>query len=209
MNGVGSRQRLRRLDQIRRRVSLLVKYYTPRSEARMQPLQKKAEEHLLRLGAVLLHGQPKIDEPLAHAWQRTVTHYGLGANSEIQGVDLRVVVVTHRVNSELPGETKHDKLQYIFDHLPSWLLVFTCAFQDQTLLALGRRDVSDSPRGGHIGLHEGYQAWPDLPAGTFLKGNSVANEKHDLLVRQFSHARLESDTASACQFYAELDTAQE
>src|SRR5262249_33079597 len=130
-----------------------------------------------RLGALVLRGSPKIDEPLEAAWIRCLTEFGVLAkvgdgNGNVAYDDEDVGHLYEAVRASLPGNTDEQKFQHVFDRAPSGLLKFTNAF----VTARGRNiklpDLSDAPPAGYLGYLEGFK-WPHLPKGTLQAGDRM------------------------------------
>jgi hypothetical protein len=120
---------------------------------------KAARFHAIRLGALVLRGEPKVDEPLEAAWARCLTKFDVHSRVEsAMSVDKEfgdASLLADAVLKELPGETKQQKFQHIFDIAPHWLLRFTRAAITACELGIQFPDLSDSPKPCHLGAWEG------------------------------------------------------
>jgi hypothetical protein len=97
-------------------------------------IEDRATSHAIGLGALILYGNPKEDEPLSDAWQRCMErfpnqgleqHKGLLTNGEY--IRYAVKIVREKVMAELPGSTEKEKFQNLLSSAPPWLLWFTFA----------------------------------------------------------------------------------
>src|ERR1700730_10571062 len=90
-------------------------------------LKKPAQEAILRLGALVLYGEPKLDEPLALAWHRCLTLVDVKSTGTKHYVDFAEGLLFRRLMTDLPGENETEKFEYALSKAPIWLLCFTTA----------------------------------------------------------------------------------
>jgi hypothetical protein len=166
------RQRLARLEKL---VAPYIQQKKQQEQARIERVSQAASYHAIRLGALVLRGDPKLDEPLEAAWARCLAEFGvlpaikLFGNSEFgDAFCLRVSVLR-----DLPGDTELQKYQNLFDMAPPWLLRFTQAFKTAQALGIKLPDLSGTPHRGHLGFREGNK-WPELPKGTLQAGDPIS-----------------------------------
>jgi hypothetical protein len=70
-----------RISKIEERISVEFK-----QRQRWQPLgSEHARCHATGIAAIVLSGQPKVDEPLIQAWARALRHYGIHVKSRLNG----------------------------------------------------------------------------------------------------------------------------
>ena len=136
-----------------------------------------ANYHAIRLGAIVLRGDPKFDEPLEAAWARCLAEFDVLSNVELlQRVSDRefgdALALWKPVLESLSGDNEQQKFQHLFDISPPWLLVFTRAFLTACVLGIRLPDLHAAPRAGHIGFREGRK-WPDLPKGILQAGDPL------------------------------------
>jgi hypothetical protein len=157
----------------RRRLSRLEKLVTAERKRRepleLARLRQAARDHATKLVALILHGDPHIEEPLATAWGRALDRLGLKGMHPVHLPDrLRAVVLP-----TLPGDTENAKFAGVFFSAPSWLLSFCMACLDGFTLGIELPKNSDPTHYlGQDGLHE-MRSWPDLPTGTIGAGHRV------------------------------------
>jgi hypothetical protein len=154
----------------RRRLSRLEKLVTAERRQR-EPLElawqrQAARDHAAKLVALILHGDPEIEEPLAIAWDRALDYLGLKEVHQAHLPDrLRAAVL-----ATLPGDTENAKFAGVFYSAPSWLLSFCMARLDGFVLGFELpKDSEPALRCGRDGLRE-MRSWPDLPSGTIGAG---------------------------------------
>jgi hypothetical protein len=181
----------------RRRIARLEKLAKPTIERVRQSdkalnarIRDDATSHAIGLGALILYGNPKEDEPLSEAWQRCIERFpnqelalermkGLLTNGNY--IPHAAEIVGEKVMAELPGSTEKEKFQNLFSSAPPWLIWFTFADFTADFLDLTLPDLS-SVR--HFERSKSvFEKWPDLPDGKFefrirsddfdLKGFSV------------------------------------
>jgi hypothetical protein len=157
----------------RRRLSRLEKLVTAERKQR-EPLElawqrQAARDHAAKLVALILHGDPEIEEPLAIAWDRALDRLGLKDVHQAYLPDrLRAVVLP-----TLPGDTENAKFAGVFCSAPSWLLSFCMVCLDGCVLGIELPKNSDpTPDRGEDGLHD-MRSWPDLPTGTIGAGRLI------------------------------------
>jgi hypothetical protein len=125
----------------------------------------------------MVHGDPRIEEPLAIAWNRALDRLGL---SKAFKVDLPYCL--HSVVAAFPGDTEIAKITRALSSAPSWLLAFCNASVDCFVLEIELPKSSEpAPEYGRDGLREAWHAWPDLPKGILfpnpIPGSRLALKK--------------------------------
>jgi hypothetical protein len=132
-------------------------------------LRQAARDHATQLVALILHGDPKIDEPLSTAWRRALSHLDL-VNVPDQYVADRL---SHLVVAALPGDSENDKYVGVLSSAPSWLRHFCMARLDAFALGIELPKISEPlPACGRDGLRD-MRSWPDLPSGTIGAGRPM------------------------------------
>jgi hypothetical protein len=159
----------RRLSRLQERVASVVAERKRREPEIMEWRRQAALDHATKLATLILHGDPKIDEPLAIAWERALGHLGFsGTPQERLPYRLRAVL------EDLPGDTEIAKFAHIFRSAPSWLLRFCTAWIDCFVLGIELPKRSEpAPAYGRDGVREALDAWPDLPKGTIGAGRPI------------------------------------
>ena len=159
----------RRLSRLEKLVASVVAERKRREPEEVAWRLQAARNHATRLVTLILHGDPRIDEPLAIAWQRALTKLGLDRIDQ--------VLLPYRLGdivAALPGDTENAKLARIFCSAPSWLLDFCMASLDCFVLGIELPKSSEpAPEYGRDGLRDSIDSWPDLPTGTIGAGRSI------------------------------------
>jgi hypothetical protein len=124
-----------------------------------------ARRHATAVAAIVLSGQPRIDEPLNRAWARALQRYGIDNNDQ--------VAAAQRLFPIIKGDGKASaRFTEIFRTAPVWLLQFTGMALDARLLKFDLPDLSYTLRWGSAGL-EDARRWPLLPIGTITAGDPI------------------------------------
>jgi hypothetical protein len=125
-----------------------------------------ARPHATAVAAMVLAGQPRIDEPLFRAWARTLQHYKIDNKDQVVASERLIpMIIGDRSESETFSE--------IFQTAPAWLLQFTAMALDARLLQFDLSDnISDTLRWGSVGFINA-QRWPLLPTGTMMAGDAI------------------------------------
>jgi hypothetical protein len=156
-------KRLQRLDELINPYLAKKKQEDEQAHGDPKPV---ACRHAAKLGALMLRGDPQLEEPLDGAWQRCLDRF------EVRSWTKEAIansVLEARVLTELPGYTEQAKFQNLLDRVPHWLLSFTSAWRTAFLLDLNFPDISEAPRPGHRGFRE-MLGWPELPKGMLQAG---------------------------------------
>jgi hypothetical protein len=158
----------RRLSRLEKLVASVVAERKRREPEEVAWQLQSARNHATKLVTLILHGDPRIDEPLAIAWQRAVTKLGL--------VDIHQVLLPYRLGdvvAALPGDTENAKFAHVLCSAPRWLLHFCMASLDCFVLGIELPKSSEpAPECGRDGLRD-MKSWPDLPTGTIGAGRPI------------------------------------
>ena len=143
-----------------------------KKEGRRVPLgSSDAWDHAVAVAAIVLSGQPKIDEPLHRAWARALQHYGVNVN-EPEQLAGQVAAAQQLSRIIMGGEEESARFTEIFRTAPVWLLQFTGMAMDARLLNFQLPDVSERLRWGSAG-YEDARRWPQLPLGVMTEGDPI------------------------------------
>ena len=139
-----------------------------RDERLQQTLQVAplhARRHATAVAAMVLAGNPKIDERLHLAWARALQHFGIDNKDQVTASrELRRIII---------GDGKESaRFTEIFSTAPLWLLHFTAMALDARLLKFQLPDMSDTFEWGSAGF-EDARRWPKLPIGTMTAGDPI------------------------------------
>jgi hypothetical protein len=133
--------------------------------------------HATQVAAIVVSGQPRIDEPLANAWDRTLQRYGIIIKEPDSCRDqiiaprrlLRLVIDPRDQMNDVEQAAEFTK---IFRDAPVWLLQFTAIVRDAALLKFQLPDLSRKLRWGSLGYQD-FCRWPLLPLGTMDSGDPI------------------------------------
>ena len=160
--------RHRQMSRLEKLAAPTIDYVRRKDDAYKQWLKDCASLHAISLGALILYGNPNMDEPLSDAWQRCS-----GRFPSLQHMDrLRFFyrqnfaeeiarIVRKDVMSDLPGSTEAEKFQKMFFSAPPWLIWFTFADITAKFLGLDLPDLSSVTSFGRSKAV--LDVWPDIP----------------------------------------------
>jgi hypothetical protein len=160
-----------------------------------EPLMRRdARLHATAVAAVVISGEPKIDEPLVRAWERTLAHHRLDiedstlnnyaedrARPELRAAEKMYPVIVEDPDYGRPHSGWDPRIVHapesarfteIFRTAPVWLLQFTNIRLDAWLLKFDLPDISAEPVWGTEGVKDSKR-WPRLPSGTMAAGDPV------------------------------------
>jgi hypothetical protein len=166
------RHRIRKIEQL---LSDLRKEREEKKKKDDGMYLRHARFHATAVAAIVLSGEPKIDEPLVEAWTRALQHYGISASQEYR-MDLRYgmnlkpptrigdqVEAAEKLFRVIIGrEEEAAKFTEIFRTAPTWLLAFTGTFFDAAWLKFDLPHKPLRAKWGRAGLEESW-GWPLLP----------------------------------------------
>jgi hypothetical protein len=124
-----------------------------------------ARRHATAVAAIVLSGQPRVDEPLNRAWARALQHYGIDNNDQVAASQWLLPII----KEDRKGPARFTE---IFRTAPVWLLQFTGMALDARLLKFDLPEISDTLKWGSAGL-EDARRWPLLPVGTITAGDPI------------------------------------
>jgi hypothetical protein len=133
----------------------------------------RARFHAAAVAAIVLQGEPKIDEPLERAWLRALKRYGIHVSDPTSKNSTDNVGPQLLAKLLKPGADESDTFSEIFRDAPAWLLDFTSVSFDAKLLNFELPDLSDSVEMGRDGFREA-KLWPLLPTRIMTAGEPVS-----------------------------------
>jgi len=157
-----SRHRIGKAEEL---LSAALKERDARLKQSVKMWPSQALRHSTAVAAIVLSGQPRVDEPLNRSWARALLHYGIDASNE-QIAAQRLYPIIDR------GEKGSVRFTEIFRMAPVWLLQFTGMAMDARLVKFDLPDVSTALRWGSAG-YEDARRWPSLPLGTMMAGDPI------------------------------------
>jgi hypothetical protein len=160
----------------------------------------QARMHAIQVAAVVLYGEPKIEEPLGIAWSRVeemltkkfgaaVDEWWLREGEEELHPNLRVLFLyAPFMFDNRPGGNDNLKFERIFSEAPAWLLKFTAVEWDAKLLGFKLRKLVGTPELGREARRD-RNKWPLLPKGTIDAGGpcSEPDEPWEKIVERRCH----------------------
>jgi len=159
----------RRLSRLENLVTAMVAERKRREPGETAWRRQAALDHATKLVTLILHGDPRIDEPLSIAWQRALTKLGL------ERIDQ--VLLPYRLGdvvAALPGDTESAKFANVLCSAPRWLRDFCDASLDCFVLGIELPKSSEpAPEYGRDGLRDSIDSWPELPTGTIGVGRPI------------------------------------
>jgi hypothetical protein len=183
------RHRIRKIEQL---LSDLRKEREEKKKKDDGMYLRHARFHATAVAAIVLSGEPKIDEPLVEAWTRALQHYGISASQEYR-MDLRYgmnlkpptrigdqVEAAEKLFRVIIGrEEEAAKFTEIFRTAPTWLLAFTGTFFDAAWLKFDLPHKPLRAKWGRAGLEESW-GWPLLPLGMMTDGDLLSDSEAQL-----------------------------
>ena len=163
----------------------------------LQNSRALARDHATAVSAIVLAGQPQIEEPLGQAWARALQHYGVDRNQKGQldeplfqpwqrefarkfryyhvGLNHKGQLdeqteAARQLGPKIMGSKKEStRFTDIFRAAPVWLLQFTGMAWDASLLKFQLPDLGQTLSWGCAGYEEARR-WPLLPSGIMEDG---------------------------------------
>jgi hypothetical protein len=168
-----SQARRRQIARLEKLAGPMIERVQQADDAVKAQIRDSAISHAIGLGALILYGNPKEDEPLSDAWQRCIELFpGLErwkANKRCmsgEGYAREVAnIVGDKVKAELPGATKKEKFPNLFSSAPPWLIWFTYADLTGAILNLPLPDLSSVTNSRRS--KSAFEKWPALADGKF------------------------------------------
>jgi hypothetical protein len=157
----------RRINRIEELVSA-----TRKQRGRLRPLgSKHARPHATAVAAIVLSGQPRVDEPLIRAWERALQHYGIDVKEPCSSVG-QDEAAQRLLPIIIGDEEESAKFTEVFSTAPVWLLQFTRMTIDAHLLRFHLPGISKRLSWGGTGI-EDARRWPLLPLGKMTAGDPI------------------------------------
>ena len=130
-----------------------------------------ARLHATAVAAILLAGEPKIDEPFIRAWTRALRHYAIPVGDPTH--ESEQLSAARRLFQIIVGqEGPSEKFAEIFKSAPAWLLQFTRMALDAWLLKFHLPEMAANLEWGDLGFKDS-ERWPLLPLGVMTAGEPI------------------------------------
>jgi hypothetical protein len=159
------------LSKIEKLVSSALKERKAKEKQALKELPFRALRHSTAVAAIVLSGQPKINEPLNRAWTRALQHYGIDVNKP-GGMDDQVRAAQRLLPIIIGHEESSAKFTKIFRKAPVWFLQFTGLATDARCRKFRLPNITKDLRWGSAGF-EDARRWPLLPSGTMTAGDPI------------------------------------
>jgi hypothetical protein len=160
-----------RLSKIEKLVSSALKEQKESAYQAIKQLPDQTRRHATAVAAIVLSGQPKIDEPLNKAWNRALQHYGINVRKPGEMAD-QVRAAQQLLPKIIGDEESSARFTEIFRTAPIWLLQFTGIAWDAPLLKFRLPDITRRLRWGSTGYRDARR-WPLLPSGMMTAGDPI------------------------------------
>ena len=168
------------------KVEKLLSAATRESEEKAKTLRMHARSHAPVVAAIVLAGEPKIDEPLSEALRRALQHYGILASlqdvmtaranrSFVEQVVDQMEATEQLAPVILGGAKVSARFTEIFRTAPSWLLNFTHTSLDADILKFKLPEKLGRSKWGSKG-YENSRAWPLIPLGRITDGDPISGD---------------------------------
>jgi hypothetical protein len=201
------RRTRRRLREIERQIPDEKRRLEQEWQQMEEYFRPRARLHAVAVAAIVLEGEPKVDEPLQLAWERAAERYGIAKDVVSAGDYTKVArkllpkiikpetddpesgllvfymgsgLIRTKAEIAAPTPEESNKFSEIFRNAPIWLAMFTSLMFDALYLKF------DFPKGfcsigwGRDGREEAKR-WPELPLGTMTAGEPVEHSPFDCL----------------------------
>jgi hypothetical protein len=194
-------QRIRNVEKLLSKAEELVSAALKKREEHLAQLRDmlrpKALRHATAVAAIVIYGEPRIDEPLIRAWVRTLRHHGItvkneygreyeyepGHEHEYRFKDdyARELRAVHGIlyPAIMNGANETEKFTEIFRTAPVWLLEFTQMELDAAILQFDLPEMSGKQVRDEEGL-KNFGRWPLLPLGMMTEGDPIPEDLDDI-----------------------------
>jgi hypothetical protein len=197
-----SRQRIWKVERLLSKTERLIPAVLTKLEKSRIPLEVTFNVirasvwlHTTAVTAIVISGEPKIDEPLVCAWKRTLAHHRIDENDstpceavESSSYELRFAEKMYPAIVEDPDygrphywwdpdvvhAPQSARFTEIFSTAPVWLLQFTRIRLDARVLEFDLPEMSTELIWGEEGVKDSKR-WPLLPLGTMAAGDPVCS----------------------------------
>jgi hypothetical protein len=183
-------QRIRNVEKLLSKAEELVYLKLKKREEVLaqfaEDMRPRARLHATAVAAIVISGEPRIDEPFIRAWVRTLRHYGITVKNEYgdeceykPGREDRFAFEYERQFTAIHdilypaimnGANETERFTEIFRTAPVWLLEFTHMEFDAELLQFDLPEMSGKQVRDEEGL-KNFGRWPRLPLGTMTDGD--------------------------------------
>jgi hypothetical protein len=133
--------------------------------------------HTIAVAAIVLHGQPKIDEPFESAWKRTLEYHGIQVKNPLSLDDQSATALQIWPKIKKADEDESTWFTEVFSKAPSWFRQFTRIGLDAYCLKFDLTPTAHTPVAwGSDGFAQA-RGRARLPVGIMSAGDPIP--KHD------------------------------
>jgi hypothetical protein len=187
----------------RRRICKIEQVLSAVKKQREEKRKELLENHLIQcrfhataVAAIVLSGEPKIDEPLIRAWTHALQSYGIPWPQKGPRINDQLRAA-QQLFPEIFGDAEVSaRFTEIFGKAPGWLLKFTCMFIDASFLEFNLPHKPVRLEWGSAGYKE-WRGWPLLPLGRITDGDPVSDE--DVRQWPFPLGMMKPDSGSGAE----------
>jgi hypothetical protein len=163
-----------RISRIEELIASKLKAQQERRKQWAKALPIHAQRHATAVAAIVLAGEPKIDEPLIRAWARSLRHYKIAIDPTTESEQARAAQLLFPI---IVGEqASSSRFAEIFSTAPAWLLQFTRTVLDTWIIRFRLPEMKPYPNWGSAGFADA-EHWPVLPKGVLTAGEPIPH--HD------------------------------
>ena len=194
----------RRVCKAEETISIAKKQHEEKRKKELETYVSYARLHATAVAAIVLSGQPKIDEPLIQAWTRALQYYEVQQDKSYFDDRSRLkkqnAAAQKLVLEILEGAKESERFTEIFRTAPEWLLHFTQTYIDACHLLLDLRPtkIPFTLKWGRTGYEEAL-GWPLLPLGTMMGGDPLSDEDARRWPLPLRSTNKETETIPDCE----------
>ena len=176
-----------RIARMEQKVSLKLAEQSAKRKETIKQQQIAAEYHSMNVAAIIKVGNPRCDEPLNYAWERTLKLFEIKVTDpfSLRG---QQAAAWRLQQAMLDAKDPKSHFTELFAPAPGWLLRFTRICFDSFLLDYRLPLPWGKEKWGIIGF-DISRRWPALPLTTMGAGDPIAENDY---TRQYEWAVLEA-----------------
>jgi hypothetical protein len=158
----------------RSRISRIEEFVSSKLKAQQESRKQWARRHATAVAAIVLAGEPKIDEPLIRAWARTLCHYKIAVQDPTAKSE-QVNAAEQLLPIIIGKQELSSRFAEIFSTAPAWLLQFTRIDLDAWILRFRLHQMKPNSNWGTEGFADA-EHWPFLPNGVLAAGEPIPHD---------------------------------
>ncbi len=162
-----------RISSIEEVIASKLKAQQERRKQWAKALPIHARRHATAVAAIVLAGDPKIDESLIRAWARSLRHYEIAIDPTTETEQVRAAQLLFPI---IVGEqAPSSRFAEILSAAPAWLLQFTRTVFDAWIMRFRLPEMKLNPNWGTAGFADA-ERWPLLPKGVLSAGDPIPHD---------------------------------